>query len=205
MVLMRWQGSLMGWTPGSYAWDPREMAGTTIRPAAPEDAEAVERLRIAGWQTAYRGIIPDAYLDSLPVDVSRRRRHLEALPDGFGNDVAIAGGCVVGWISAGPCRDPDRPGPRYGEVFACYVHPDWWRAGIGRLLMAHALEVLAEDGRDDVTLWVLEANDRARRFYARFGFAPDGTRKLLDFGKLVPELRYRRPAPARPASTQSAH
>jgi len=171
------------------------MAGTTIRPAAPEDAEAVERLRIAGWQTAYRGIIPDAYLDSLPVDAPRRRRHLETLPEGFRNDVAFAGGCVVGWISAGPCRDPDRPGPRHGEVFACYVHPDSWRTGTGRLLMEHALEALAQDGRDDVTLWVLEANDRARRFYAAFGFAPDGTRKLLDFGEPVPELRYRRPAP----------
>jgi ribosomal protein S18 acetylase RimI-like enzyme len=179
------------------------MAGTTIRPAAAEDAEAVERLRIAGWQTAYRGIIPDAYLDSLPVDVSRRRKHLESLPEGFRNDVAIADGCIIAWISAGPCRDPDRPGPRHGEIFACYVHPDWWRMGIGHLLMEHSLQALAEDGRDDVTLWVLEANDRARRFYAAFKFVPDGTRKLLDFGEPVPELRYRRPPPARPPS-QSA-
>jgi ribosomal protein S18 acetylase RimI-like enzyme len=58
--------------------------------------------------------------------------------------------------------------------------------------MEHALELMAQDGRDDVTLWVLEANERARRFYAGFGFAADGTRKLLDFGELVPELRYRR-------------
>lgn len=168
------------------------MAGTTIRPGAPEDAEAVERLRIAGWQTAYRGIISDAYLDSMAVDVPRRRRHLETLPDGFRSGVAIAGGSVVGWISAGPCRDPDRPGRQHGEIMACYVHPDCWRTGTGRLLLEHALDGLAKDGRDDVTLWVLEANDRARRFYEKFGFAPDGGRKLLDFGEPVPELRYRR-------------
>ena len=168
------------------------MAGTTIRLTTPQDAEAVEQLRIAGWQTAYRGIIPDAYLDSLPLDVPRRRRQLETLPEKFRNDVAIADGCIVGWISAGPCRDPDRPGPRHGEVFACYVHPGRWRTGTGSLLMEHALELLAQDGRDDVTLWVLEANERARRFYAGFGLAPDGTRKLLDFGVPVPELRYRR-------------
>jgi ribosomal protein S18 acetylase RimI-like enzyme len=172
------------------------MAGTAIRPTARGDAEAVERLRLAGWQTAYRGIIPDEYLDSLAVDVPRRRRHLETLPEGFRNDVAIADGCVIGWVSAGPCRDPDRPGPQHGEIFACYVHPGWWRKGTGRLLVEHVLGVLAEDGRDDVTLWVLEANDRARRFYAAFGFAPDGTRKLLDVGEAVPELRYRRRAPA---------
>jgi ribosomal protein S18 acetylase RimI-like enzyme len=172
------------------------MAGTTIRPAVPEDAEAIERLRVAGWQTAYRGIISDAYLDSLLVDVPRRRRQLEALPDGFRSNVAIAGGRVVGWVSAGPCRDQDRAGPQHGEILACYVHPGWWRAGAGRLLMEHALEVLAKDGRDDVTLWVLEANDRARRFYEAVGFAPDGTHKLLDFGESVPELRYWHPSSA---------
>jgi ribosomal protein S18 acetylase RimI-like enzyme len=172
------------------------MAGTTIRAAAPEDAEAVERLRLAGWQTAYRGIIPDAYLDSMLVDVPRRRRHLETLPDGFCNDVAVACGSVIGWIAAGPCRDLDRLTPQQGEIFACYVHPDWWRTGTGRLLMEHALEALAHDGRDDVSLWVLEANQRARRFYAAIGFGPDGTRKLADLGEAVPELRYRRRVPA---------
>jgi hypothetical protein len=49
------------------------MAELTIRPAVAGDAEAVERLRVAGWKTAYRGIIPDAFLDSMPVDVERRR------------------------------------------------------------------------------------------------------------------------------------
>jgi ribosomal protein S18 acetylase RimI-like enzyme len=171
------------------------MAGTTIRPAVPEDAEAVERLRIAGWQTAYRGIIPDAYLDSLRVNVPRRRQYLQALPDDYRNDVAIAYRAIVGWVAAGPCRDPDRPGPRHGEIFACYVDPDWWRKGTGRLLMDHALEALARDGRDDVTLWVLEGNDRARRFYSSLGFAPDGMRKLADFGEPVSELRYRRHPP----------
>lgn len=168
------------------------MSGLTVRPSVPGDAEAVERLRIAGWQTAYRGIIPDEYLDSLPVDVARRRRHMAELPDGFIDIVAIAADAAVGWIAAGPCRDPDRSAPWYGEIRACYVHPQWWRKGVGRRLFGHALGVLAEAGRDDVTLWVLEANDRARQFYATFGFGHDGTRKLRDFGEPVPELRYRR-------------
>jgi ribosomal protein S18 acetylase RimI-like enzyme len=186
------------------------MAGLTIRRAVPDDAEAIERLRIAGWQAAYRGAIPDSYLDAMTANPGRRRAYLADLPGGVIASVAVtddavaddmvagdmvAGGTVVGWASAGPCRDQDRDGPGQGEVFACYVHPGWWRRGAGRLLMAHSLAELAAGGRDDVTLWVLEANDRARRFYATFGFGPDGERKLGDFGAMVAELRYWRPAP----------
>jgi ribosomal protein S18 acetylase RimI-like enzyme len=166
------------------------MAGLTIRQAVPDDAEAVERVRLAGWQTAYRGAIPDSYLDAMVVNAGRRRAHLAGPPDGFIAGVAVAGDAVIGWVSAGPCRDEDRREPGQGEVFACYVHPDWWRHGAGRLLMEHALAALHEAGRDDVTLWVLEANDRARRFYDRFGFVPDGERMLRDFGESVAEVRY---------------
>lgn len=169
------------------------MAGIAVRASVPEDAEAVERLRIAGWQTAYRGIIPDDYLDGLLVNVARRRRHLAELPADVSDSVAVADGAVVGWIACGPCRDPDRIGPRYGEIFACYVHPGRWRKGVGRLLMYRAIGELARAGRDDISLWVLEDNDRARRFYATVGFGPDGARLLRDFGVPVAEVRYLRP------------
>ena len=43
-----------------------------------------------------------------------------------------------------------------------------------------------------ITLWVLEANARARRFYHRAGFAPDGARHVLDDLGGVTEIRYRR-------------
>jgi ribosomal protein S18 acetylase RimI-like enzyme len=167
-----------------------------IRVSGPDDAEAVEHLRIAGWQTAYRGILPDEYLDGLPVDVARRRWHLENLPADVIDEVAVADVGIVGWIASGPCRDPDRKGPRYGEIFACYVHPDWWRKGTGRMLLGHAIDGLVRAGRDDISLWVLEGNARARRFYETFGFGADGTRKLMHFGEPVPEVRYRRPATA---------
>ena len=101
---------------------------------------------------------------------------------------------LVGWVAAGPCRDDDRPQSHQGEVYACYVLPQRWRQGVGRLLFTHAAGVLAQAGRGDITLWVLEANSPARRFYESFGFHRDGGRQILDLGGPVAEVRYRRPA-----------
>ena len=171
------------------------MAAVTIRACTVEDAHPVESLRVAGWQAAYRGIIPDWFLDTLPVDAERRRRVTAERAGEIAESVAELGQAVLGWVAAGPCRDDDRPGLDQGEVYACYVVPGQWRRGIGRLLLTHALGELGRAGRADVTLWVLEANSRARRFYESFGFSPDGSRQMLDLGCFVPEVRYRRPAP----------
>jgi ribosomal protein S18 acetylase RimI-like enzyme len=169
------------------------MAELIIRPYTDGDAEAVERLRVAGWKAAYRGMIPDAFLDSMPVDVETRRERSGRRPAGGVESMAVQDRTVVGWVAGGPSRDDDRQGAHQGEIYACYVLPWAWRGGVGSRLMAHATEALGAAGRGDVTLWVLEANQQARRFYEACGFRPDGRRKLLDFGELVPGMRYRRP------------
>jgi hypothetical protein len=40
-----------------------------IRAAVPEDALAVARVHVRSWQVAYRGLIAQAYLDSLKPEV----------------------------------------------------------------------------------------------------------------------------------------
>jgi len=186
----------------------------------PDDAEQVERLRVAGWQAAYRGILPDDYLDRMRVDGERRRLHMieqaaaaqkaaareaatpeAAMREGAAGrrtapavvveSVAVQANAIVGWVVGGRCRDADRPGPQHGEIYAIYVLPEWWGRGAGRLLMAHAIRALTEAGRSDITLWVLEANQRARRFYVAAGFSPDGSHQVLDLGGPVTEVRYR--------------
>lgn len=162
-----------------------------MRACTLQDAAEVEGLRVAGWKSAYRGMIPDAYLDSLLVDVEQRRRRTASRAEGVIEGVAVQGGAILGWVAAGPCRDDDLPGGRQGEVYACYVLPACWHRGIGRLMMAYAEDALTQAGRDGITLWVLEANARARRFYESFGFRADGKRKFIDLGAPVPEVRYR--------------
>jgi ribosomal protein S18 acetylase RimI-like enzyme len=169
---------------------PRGQGAPSIRAAVPEDAEEVEQLRVAGWQSAYRGIVPDSYLDSMRLDVARRGRQMTDRSSTVVESVAVQADAIVGWVVGGRSRDAFRAGPGQGEIYACYVRPEWWGRGVGRLLMAHAVSALAEAGLDDVTLWVLEDNHRARRFFEACSFQPDGTRQLLDLGGPLPEVRY---------------
>jgi len=93
----------------------------------------------------------------------------------------------VGFISFGPSRDED--GSEKAGIYAIYVLPQFWHQGIGRELLDEAERRLK--GFSAFTLWVLEKNARARRFYEARGFRLDGSRKEDTIGGvLLTELRY---------------
>jgi GNAT superfamily N-acetyltransferase len=81
---------------------------------------------------------------------------------------------LVGFASFGPSRDDDAP-PGTGEIPAIYVDPAVLGTGVGRQLFDAAAANLRGRGFTRATLWVLEANDRARRFYEKAGWSWDGT------------------------------
>jgi len=166
-----------------------------IRPAVPGDAAAVAAVHVASWQGAYRGVFPDDVLDGPELAVNRLRGWERLLGEPGPRAVDLVaeddGGQIVGLLHAGPTRDDDGPGT--AEVVAIYTSPDAWGTGAGRELMTAALDLLGRAGYADVTLWVLDSNDRARRFYERAGFAADGGSKEEALrGTPVREVRYRR-------------
>jgi ribosomal protein S18 acetylase RimI-like enzyme len=102
--------------------------------------------------------------------------------------VAENNGSVVGFASCGESRDA----PDEGELYSIYVLPEAWGSGAGPLLMAAALSALRENGFAAASLWVLEDNPRAQRFYEREGWARDGGRREEEFlGVMITEVGYR--------------
>jgi GNAT superfamily N-acetyltransferase len=157
-----------------------------VRIAIGADAEAVERIRVRGWQTAYRHVFPSDGLDQLQVDAARWRRQIETPPPGWTVFVAEEDERILGFVAVGPSRD----GTRGGELYAIYVDPDSWSSGVGRALIERAEERLAER-YDHATLWVLDNNPRARRFYELAGWMPDGANKYEErLGVAALEVRY---------------
>jgi ribosomal protein S18 acetylase RimI-like enzyme len=158
-----------------------------VRTARREDAAAIADVHVRTWQAAYEHIFGAERLAG--IGEGRRARWEEQLanpqPD-WQIFVSEKDGRVTGFVSVGDSRDE----PGRGELFAIYVLPEAWGSGAGPDLMATALEALR--GYPSATLWVLEDNPRARRFYEREGWILDGGRRDEEFlGMTVTEVRYR--------------
>jgi ribosomal protein S18 acetylase RimI-like enzyme len=171
-----------------------------IRPRSAADSPGIARVRRESWLAAYTGIIDGAIIDRVTkaggsaVDAPPNRRTLVAVG---GEDPAVIGYAIFGpertVVSAvSPPADPYERAGRTGELYALYVTPDWWSAGVGRALMDSVLAALSEAGYASAVLWVLADNARARRFYDQAGFAPDGATNILAGLGGVLEFRYAR-------------
>ncbi|MFG3136712.1 GNAT family N-acetyltransferase [Streptomyces sp. NPDC048211] len=163
-----------------------------IRDMTIDDCEAVARVRVRGWQSAYAGLMPQAHLDAMDIAADAERRRGFFTEAGAVVDVVAerAGLGVVGWAAYGPYREGGGRLAR-GELYAIYVLPEQTGTGVGRALMAQVLTGAAEAGHRDLALWVLKDNTPARRFYERAGFRADGAEEPFDVdGVAVPEVRY---------------
>lgn len=164
-----------------------------VRTARVEDADAIAALHVRTWQAAYRGLVPDQTLQDLDPAL-RAERWRETLLEGSTRVfVSEINGGLAGFVACGPSRDPDMVGE--GELYAIYVDPRHWGAGIGRELLSTGEEAMRRLGYREAGLWVLEDNPRARRFYEAAGWILDETaRKLLPDGAAagLVEVRYRR-------------
>ena len=137
-----------------------------LRLAIIEDAETIAAIHVRTWQTAYEGIVPAQHLASLSIqeraNLWRRiisEQHATVL-------LAVVPRGEVGFISFGPSRDKD--GKEKAEIYAIYVLPEFWKQGIGRELLDEAERKVEDNNFIAVTLWVLEKNALARRFYEGF-------------------------------------
>jgi ribosomal protein S18 acetylase RimI-like enzyme len=167
-----------------------------IRRAELGDAEGIARVHVDTWQAAYLGLLPAAYLNSLTVSgqTEKWRRILRGYTtEGSRTWVLSVGGTVMGFSTSGPTRDNDDEPRTVGEIYTLYVSPQLWGHGLGAELIAAVQRDLSSRGFLVVTLWVLEANTRARRFYELEGLAHDGARRPVWLGRTaLPEVRYRR-------------
>lgn len=165
----------------------------TVRTSTPDDAEAIESVRISTWKACYRGVVPDDYLDSLTVKSSRvagLRTAIDRAEMG-GSLVAVAGSRTIGMGSAGPPED-DRLPEGIGEVFAVYVLQDWQGRGVGRALLERLTSGLRARGFRSAILWTLRDRRATRRFYEANGWEFDGAEDSLDLQGPVHLVRYAR-------------
>jgi len=164
-----------------------------IREGEQRDIEAIATIHVRAWQDAYRGQLSDDYLEGLDIAerIPQTRSMIEGSPPEFRVWVSQDDEDIVGFAVTGPSQDADAD-PKTGEVYAIYLDPSRVGTGAGRALFEHAVADLRARGYSTATLWVLESNERARRFYEAAGWATDGasTSERVDC-EMRPTVRYR--------------
>lgn len=120
----------------------------------------------SSWKFAYKGIIPQDYLDSIPKGRWANRR------EGMNNLVLIENGIIIGTASF--CKSRWEKYNDYGEIVSIYFLPDYMGKGYGNHLIKKCIEELKSLGFKKLLLWVLEDNLRARKFYEKNGFVCSG-------------------------------
>jgi ribosomal protein S18 acetylase RimI-like enzyme len=89
--------------------------------------------------------------------------------------VAAEGGGIAGYVKVGPIGVPALdPSPGALELKQLYVLKEWHGAGVARELMDWAIANARERGAPEIYLSVFDHNLRAKKFYARYGFADVG-------------------------------
>lgn len=164
---------------------------TVLRPMRADDADAVAALHTASWLSAYRGILPDDFLDN-GLDADRQavwRGRLQGLPTepAFGVVADDGTGRVIGFAYVLPGHDPV-----WGTlVDNLHVHPDLKGGGIGRRLLQAVVHRLGPHDTRPLHLWVLDANTPAKNFYTRLGaeFAEQQMDELPFAGMALPKWR----------------
>lgn len=160
-----------------------------IRYANVDDAKSLGEIHSSSWKAAYRGIIPDKVLDNITAE-KRKKYFQKALREALEEDAIIfEDNNPAGFICIGKCRDKDKD-DSYGEICGLYLLPDYWNRGLGSKLINWGLAELEKRNYKKITLWVLEENSSARRFYEKIGFKFDGTINEINIGKRLNEVRY---------------
>ena len=152
------------------------MSGATTRRARTDDAGSIAAVHVATWRTAYADLLPRAVLDAQSESV--RAAFWSSYLDGpnWPAFVAQDASGVTGFASCIPCRDRDIAVPTVAELAALYVLREESGRGTGSALLGRCKREASDRGCLSLSLWVLEGNRLARRFYDKHGFELDGAR-----------------------------
>ncbi len=161
-----------------------------IRQATPADAAEIASIHIHSWREAYRGLLPETFLASLPLHFRARLRLWNTVTQS--SSITLVAEHpeygIVGFINGEKGRDEAYQDQ--AEICAVYLLEAFHRQKIGYRLLKAIFEELSQRGFGTCYLWVLKGNPTIA-FYERCGARYTGDLKDDAIGGMrVQELRY---------------
>ena len=151
-----------------------------VRKAVPEDSNIVGEVHSAAWKSAYRGIFPDEYIDG-DTPSKRASEFLESIKDDRCSYYLLEeDGHAAGIVKTYEENDTL-------EIESIYILDEYRGKGIGREFMEY---IKTYRPQKCISLWVLEVNAKARRFYENNGFVMSGESRTIKRGNDFKQLRY---------------
>ena len=150
-----------------------------------DDLSEISNIYEESWRYAYRDIVPQSFLDSIP----KGRWSGRIIREGFYNLILTHNNRPVG--TACYCRSRWEKYSDYGEIATIYLLPEYIGKGNGASLLKKCIDELKILGYDKILLWVLEDNHAARHFYEKHGFVC--SEEFMDDnigGKTLREVMY---------------
>lgn len=158
--------------------------GVVVRRAAAADVEALAEVHLRSALTAYVDIFPAEA--PRPTAEALAAHWRQAIDDPASEVFAGAlDDVIIGGVIA---TTATRPG--VGNLRHLYIEPPHWGTGAGRALHGAVVAWCVDAGLASLHLWVLEANDRARAVYERWGWSPSIGDQHINEGAEVAEVRY---------------
>lgn len=139
-----------------------------IRQATENDAKEVAKIIVSGWQTAYRGIISNEFLDNMSVEKMTKSWEQNIKTQDENNNICVYEdeNNILGVIRFGKA---DNSQSENGEIHVLYVKPELKRRGIGTELVKHAKEKLTKQKYKKMEIWCAKENKPSIEFYKKMG------------------------------------
>ena len=154
-----------------------------IRKAKIDDIKAISTIKVKGWQTAYRNIIDDEYLDNMNIESIIEKNKTNFTKRKF--IVAESNNEVIGFCSYDYKNETAENADC--ELKGIYVKPEMRRNGIGKQLIQYVIDDFRKAGKKKMILWCLKENYPSRTFYEKMG-GKSSTTKIAIFGEKEYEI-----------------
>ncbi len=156
------------------------MSDIVYRRAVEADAEALAAFAADSFVETFGRLYPPEDLEAYLAKSYGTAIQREELADpAICVWLALSGDAIVGYAMAGPVDMEVVHGAHDRELYRLYVGERVKGAGVARFLMGEVLAWAKEQGAEALWLSVWENNERAQRFYKRYGFDHIGEHKFM--------------------------
>jgi len=148
---------------------------------------AIAHVQVDTWRTAYKGIVPDNFLDRMSYEGAQRNWQWLIDPvSAAAVYVAEDDSRVVGFAAGGVEKGKD---PYKAQLYAIYVLEEFQRKGIGLKLTLPIVQDMKSSGLTSMTAWVLEESP-SKQFFEEIGGARTGSKEKIIGSKSLQEVCY---------------